>query len=122
MDHRQLVRMLAAGRVVVGGMLTIAPGQVGKLWVGEGAGSPAAKLALRATGIRDLALGAGTLNALATGEPPRPWVLLSLASDAVDVVATALAVKQIPWSRAVPAIAVASAAAVVGALSVDRLD
>jgi len=114
--------MLAAGRVVVGAALTLAPGLAGKMWVGEGAASPATKLAFRTMGIRDLALGAGTLHALSTGEPARPWVLLSGVSDGVDVIATTLAIRKIPLSKSIPSILVASTAAVVGAISVDRLD
>jgi hypothetical protein len=122
MDHRQLVRILAAGRVLVGAALTIAPGVIGRMWVGDGAASPATKLAFRTMGIRDFALGAGTLHALSTGEPARPWVLLSAISDGVDVAATATAIRRIPLRASIPAIAVAATAATVGAVSVDRLD
>lgn len=122
MDHRQLVRMLSVGRVVVGAALTIAPGVFGKAWVGEGATSASTKLAFRTMGIRDLALGAGTLHALSTGEPARPWVLLGALSDVVDVAATSLAIRQIPLGKALPSIAVASSAAAIGAISVDHLD
>jgi hypothetical protein len=122
MDHRQLVRMLAVGRVVVGAALTLVPGVAGKLWVGDAASSPATRLAFRTMGIRDLALGAGTLHALATGEPARPWVLLGGVSDVVDAGATALAIRHIPLRAAIPSIAVAASAAAVSAVSVDRLD
>lgn len=122
MDHRQLVRMLSVGRVVVGASLTLAPGLVGKMWVGEGGDTVSTKLAFRTMGIRDLALGAGTLHALATGEPARSWVLLSAVADAVDATATAMAFRHIPLRASIPAIATAATAAVVGAVAVDRLD
>jgi len=122
MDHRQVARILAVGRVLVGAALTLAPGIAGKLWVGDSAASPATRLAFRAMGIRDLALGAGTLHALSTGEPARPWVLLGGVSDGVDVLATGIAIRQIPRTAAIPSILVAGTAAVVSAMTVDHLD
>lgn len=122
MDHRQLVRILSAGRVVVGASLVIAPGLIGRSWVGEDGSSTGTKLAFRTMGIRDLALGAGTLHALATGEPARSWVLLSAISDAVDATATLIAFRRLPLRASLPALVTASTAAAVGASAVDRLD
>lgn len=122
MDHRQLVRSLAAGRVVVGAALLVAPGVVGERWIGDAARNPAVKVFSRALGVRDLALGLGTLTALERGEPVRTWVQLGILADAVDAVASVLAIPAIGARRAVPVLAIAGGAAATGAASVDRLD
>ena len=114
--------MTAVGRVAVGASLVIAPSLLGKMWVGEDGASTGTKLAFRTMGIRDLALGAGTLHALATGEPARSWVLLTAISDAVDATATIIAFRRIPLRASLPAILTASTAAAIGASAVDRLD
>ena len=77
---------------------------------------------IRALGVRDLALGVGTLQALTNGEPPRQWVTLSELSDAVDAAATALAIRRIPAGRAVARVAIASTCAALGLTAADRLD
>ena len=122
MDHRQLVRSLAAGRVAIGTALVFAPGVVGERWIGEPARNPAVKVFSRALGVRDVALGLGTLWALERGEPVRTWVQLGVLADTVDAVASLLAVPAIGARRALPVLAIAGGAAATGATSVDRLD
>jgi len=122
MDYRQLVRMIAAGRVVIGATLTLAPGFAGGQWVGEVAQRKDAKVMIRAMGVRDLALGAGALQALSSGDPVRSWVLMGALSDVIDFTATALALRQLGARRALPVLAVAATAATIGALSADQLD
>lgn len=122
MDYRQLARMIAAGRVVIGATLTLAPGLAGGQWVGDVAKRGDAKVMIRGLGVRDLALGAGTLQALDAGDPARTWVVMSALSDVVDFAATALALRHLGARRAVPVLVVAATAATVGALSADRLD
>lgn len=121
MDHRQLVRALAAGRVAAGAALAVAPGLAGRAWIGPAASRPRVKVMVRATGGRDLALGLGTLRALERGGDVRSWVVLSAACDAVDATATLLAVRAL-GGRAVPVLLTAAAAAVVAAAGADRLD
>jgi hypothetical protein len=121
-DYRQVARVQAVGRVAVGAALTLAPSLVGRSWVGPAASAPATKVAFRAMGIRDLALGAGTLHALAAGQPARPWVALSSMSDAVDAAATALAVRRLPWRNVVLLVAVAAGSASAGAVAQSRVD
>ena len=122
MDYRQLVRMLAAGRVVVGATLTLAPGFAGGQWIGEVAKRPEAKVMIRAMGARDMALGAGALKALESGEPARTWVLMGALSDAVDFVATAVTLRRLGARRALPVLIVAATAATLGAIAADQLD
>lgn len=122
MDHRQLMRALAAGRIVVGVALVALPRTAGKQWIGDPALDRSVTAMTRAMGIRDLALGAGTLRALGAGDPARSWVLLGGMSDAVDLVGTGLAMRSIGLRRALPVMVVAAGAATLSLLAADQLD
>lgn len=122
MDHRQLVRGLAAGRIVIGTALTVAPGLAGRGWIGDAALDPSTKVFTRALGVRDLALGLGAYRALDSGGEVRPWVVLGALCDAVDLVATSLAMGRIGARRAVPAMLIAGTAAAAGLAAADHLD
>ena len=122
MDHRQLVRTISAGRIAVGAGLILLPGTGASRWVGPAAHDPTVKVLVRALGVRDLALGAGTMQALAAGEPARGWTRAGAASDAVDAVATLLAFRRIGARRALPLLAVAIAAAAACYTSAEHLD
>ena len=122
MDHRQLSRALAAGRILVGATLLIAPRAAGSRWIGDAARQPGVSVAARAFGVRDLALGLGTLQALEGDAPVRPWVSLGMMCDLGDLVATALAFRAIGARRALPVMAVAGAATAVAYLGRDQVD
>ena len=122
MDYRQLVRALAAGRVVVGGALLIAPGAAGARWIGDAARRPEVKVMARAFAVRDLALGIGTLQALDHDGPAEPWVTAGMLSDAVDLAATTLALRALGLRRALPVMAVAAGAAAAGYLARTQVD
>jgi hypothetical protein len=121
-DHRQVARFVAVSRMAVGTALTIAPGLFGRAWIGDGAKAPAAKLLLRAFGVRDLALGAGAFHALATGGEVRTWVVWGGISDAVDAGATLLAIRQLPLKRSLPVLAVAMESAAIAAATANHVD
>jgi hypothetical protein len=121
MDHRQLVRSLAAGRVVVGAALIVVPGTASR-WIGPAAHDPTVKVTIRALGVRDLAIGVGTMRALAAGEPARDWTLAGGVSDLVDAGATLLAFRRIGARRAIPLLMVATVAAAVSYVAAERLD
>jgi hypothetical protein len=121
-DHRQLVRTLNAARVVVGATLILLPGTSAERWIGRSAHDPTVKVMVRALGARDLALGAGTMQALANGEPARGWTLAGAASDLTDAAATLLAFRRIGARRAIPLLAFATAAGLAGLSAADHLD
>jgi hypothetical protein len=86
---RMLAQLVAWGRVGIGAVAVVAPVVVARPWIGEAAETPAARLLARAMGGRDLALGIGTLRALANAdEEARPWVALGGVADSIDAVAT----------------------------------
>jgi hypothetical protein len=122
MDYRQLSRAIATGRVVVGGALIVAPGFAGSRWIGDAARSREVKVFTRALGVRDLALGLGTLQALDADAPAESWITMGALSDAVDLVATVLAVRALGLKRALPVMAVAAGSAAVGYAARSQVD
>lgn len=122
MDQRHLARMIAVGRLAVGTALVVAPARAGGAWIGPAAADPAVRVAVRALGVRDAALGAGTLRALDQGSAVGPWVQAGALSDAVDLVASVLAVRAIGLRRTLAVAAVAGTAAVIGGRAAPALD
>jgi hypothetical protein len=122
MDLHAILRLLAAGRVVVGATLVVAPRFGGGRWIGPAADDGGVAVLTRALGVRDLALGLGTLKALEGREPVTNWLLLGAACDGVDFVATLVGSRRIGWRRALPVMVVAGAAAAIGAVASAELE
>ncbi len=80
-------------RVAYGAALLIAPGKVaGNRWLGPGARQPAATVALRGLGAREVAVHGIALAVLARGGAVRPWLAASVAGgSAALAVAVAVA-------------------------------
>lgn len=83
-DSRQLAVYTARARVVAGAALLVAPGLVGRLWLGPGGASPVARALGRAVGIRDVVLGVGALTALRESDHGPEWVGMGAVGDGVD--------------------------------------
>jgi hypothetical protein len=122
MDHRQVVRVLAASRAVVGFALLVAPGAMGRRWLGDVAADRRVRLALRGLGARDLALATGTLQALDRGTSVRPWAAMSAVGDASDAIGATLAWPTLGTRRVLLTVLTAGPAAVLGALAAPELD
>ena len=121
---RALSTMLAAGRVGAGSALVLAPAAVGRRWMGAAAETPGGTVAVRALGIRDLALGALTVASLSgrLGSPATAATLVAAgaACDLVDGAASLGARRALPPAgTAVGVFALAAAAA--GAALVQQL-
>jgi hypothetical protein len=121
MDYRQLVRSLAVGRVAVGLALVLVPSLAARGWAGDEASRPATKVFLRALGIRDLALGIGTLRALERGEDPVPWARYGAAADGVDAAATLVGYRALAPRGRFAVLLLAAAAAAGGAVAAEQL-
>lgn len=120
-DHRQAARSVALGRAAIGVVGVVAPTVLGRAWIGDD-GAGAARVLMRTTAVRDLALGVGTFRALDAGQPVATWVRLGALCDAVDLAASVLAIRQIGLRRALPVIAVAGAATAVGLAAAEHVD
>lgn len=114
MDARHLARILSYARVAVGGALVASPSTVGRVWLGKGVREPASLIALRAMGVRDLAIGLAVARSLDEGEDPSGLLGLGVVCDAVDGLATLSEIRRLPASRSTLAITAVTAAAVAG--------
>jgi hypothetical protein len=114
MDPRSLATAHAASRAALGAALAIAPGLVGRAWVGRAAARPGPQVVTTAMGVRDLAIGLGLAGALRGGQPPGPWLRAALMADAADLVATVRARRAIPARGTAGVCAVASGSVALG--------
>ena len=114
---QKLGRGLAINRMSFGAGLILAPGIYARAWVGtDAAREDTTKLLARALGARDLALGAGGLLALRSGDANRTrrWFAAQGVTDAVDLVAT-VAARDVPLPARVFAAVVAAGSTAVAA-------
>jgi hypothetical protein len=93
---RALAAAVALARAALGVAVLAVPEAIGSSWIGSAAEDPRVRVLIRAVGARDLALGAGTVRALAVGRHRDAWLLASAASDSVDFAATLLARDELP--------------------------
>jgi hypothetical protein len=112
---RDLLTQINAGRIAIGAGLLARPDLVTGKWLGRDGRRPAVGVLARSFGARDAALGAGTLDAIRSGRPLRPWVLAGIACDAADLLATHFGRHDLPRSVAPLMYAVAGSALLVGA-------
>jgi hypothetical protein len=113
---RDVARAYGAGRVALGTGLLVAPGLLGRPWLGRTAAQSGGQVALRALGARDLIIGGIALHTVDHPEVGPRWQRTCAAVDAVDAVATVLARRSLPpvGSALVAALATAGAATGVG--------
>jgi len=102
-------------RIAYGAGLMLTPDSLTKRWLGEGGRQPAAHVALRGLGAREVVLHAGGLLAALRGKPIRPWIAASLAGDVVDILATTASREGLPEKAAPATLAVAGASALLSA-------
>jgi hypothetical protein len=109
-----LAKGIAVLRIAIGATALAAPAAVAGPWIGAQAQDPGPRLLTRAMGMRDLALGAGALLALARGDDARDWVRLGALSDAMDALLTAAAFRRLPTIGRWGVLASAGGAALAG--------
>ena len=102
-------------RVGFGLYATSAPQRLGRSWIGEEAERPGTGVILRALGFRDIALGAGLVEASLRGDP-RGWLGVSMLSDLGDLAATVIGRDRIGRHGVAVTSAVAGAGALAGAV------
>ena len=96
-DERAVAKAIAAGRIALGTSYSLAPGLALRLWPGRGSDSdPGSRFLARSTGVRDLAIGMGTLFALQKDAPVRGWLEAGMLADAGDAVAVVLGIRHLP--------------------------
>jgi hypothetical protein len=119
---------LAWGRVAAGASMLVRPRALPQLLGVDSATSARVGWSVQMLGIRDLALGVGTLGALRgqDRQAARSWLALGVLCDAVDAFAIggALVKGRVSKAGALAAVGVALGAVVVGAgaLAQDETD
>jgi hypothetical protein len=121
------VTLAAAGllglRIAYGAGLVAVPGRLSAAWLGPAGDAPAARVALRGLGAREIALHAGALAVALRGGTLRPWLVASIAGDLSDVAATWAGRAGLPAGAAARTAAVAGGSALLTAglaAGVDR--
>jgi hypothetical protein len=110
-------------RVAYGVALLVAPGKVaGGRWLGPGARGPAATVALRGLGAREVAVHGIALAALARGAAVRPWLAASIAGDLADIGAAFASRDGLPDGSAAATAVVAGASGALTAAVAATLD
>jgi hypothetical protein len=113
MDDREKALLFGSIRLGIGTALVVAPGFAGRIWVGDHADGPGARVFARAIGARDAVLGFRTLEAVRDKKEARNFLEAGYLADAADVAATVIAWKHLTPGRR---IAMPIIAAAVGAL------
>jgi peptide-methionine (R)-S-oxide reductase len=114
-NERQIAWGLGLGRVGIGLAILAAPERVARGWVGDDGGRTSVRVMIRGLGGRDLALGAGLVAALRTGDPVGRWLWAGVAADGADMAGTLAARDALPATARAGILALAGGAAVVGA-------
>lgn len=122
LDARDIARLLAVTRIIVGVGAWLAPRAFSRAWTGEEPSGLAGTMALRGLGARDAALGMGTLFALEGDGPARRWVEASALADASDAVSALMSWGQLGWSRRVLSVVPALTACYLGVKVADGVD
>ncbi len=121
MDAVDVAKAHAAGRVLVGLGLTVAPGLAGAGWIGPLSGKRPVTVFSRALGVRDAVMGLGALRSAGEDGAMRPWLLAGLAADVVDTAASLESRNEMPRAGQILGPAVAGGSALLGAWLVAKL-
>jgi hypothetical protein len=120
---KKVAATLLGFRVAYGAALLVAPSKVaGNRWLGPDAGRPAATVALRGLGAREIALHGIALVALARDTPVRPYLAASFLGDLADIGATFTSRDRLPPGSPTATAAVAGTSAALTALIAASLD
>jgi hypothetical protein len=90
MDARKVGIAVGATRVAFGAGMLLSPPRFARSWTGPGARRRPSRVLARALGARELAIGAGGLLAVRSGDAGdvRRWFALGAVPEALDVAIT----------------------------------
>lgn len=121
-EAEDLARALSLTRIAIGSLAFIAPRKLARAWTGRRGEDVPGNMAMRGLGIRDVALGLGTLMALERGRGARGWLEACALSDAGDVVSTLANFGELPVLKRISALASAGTGAYLGIALAEALD
>jgi hypothetical protein len=122
LDARDIATLMSGLRVAFGSVLFFMPAKTAKMWSAQGADTPAAVVASRGMGARDIALGLGALLAIGNDKPARGWIEAAALSDLLDAASAALSFRRLPPVRAFLMGVSAAGAAMLGMQLAPELD
>jgi len=112
---REQVRFLGIARAVIGGAMVLAPATSMRFWIGDERKEFGTRLITRAFGMREIAIGVGTVLAVDHDAPVRGWLEVGVLIDTSDALTTLLAYRKLPRVGRTLVAAGAATAAVMGA-------
>jgi hypothetical protein len=120
---RILAGGLAVNRTLFGLSYLVRPQSAQKSWIGRAARLPGTQVMTRSQGIRDVALGAGALRALARDDAreARAWMAGHALVDLADLLITWAARDRLPRSASRLAIRVAGLSTAVAGIAAAGL-
>jgi hypothetical protein len=120
---RRATAALLSFRIAYGVALLAAPGKVaGNRWLGPGARQPAAEVALRGLGAREVAVHGIALVRFSRGESVRPFLAASIVGDLADIAAALISREGLPDGSPAATAAVAGGSAALTAAVAATLD
>jgi hypothetical protein len=120
MQERDLTRNLAFGRIAVGASALLTTRLFGLVFAGrEAAEDPVTRMAGRLFGVRDLALGVLTMEAIDQGQPVKRLLQAGIACDAADFVSIVAGSHALPWRGRILGLGLATGFAAVGLKAVS---
>jgi len=114
-NAREQVRVLGIARAVIGGAMVLAPATSMRFWIGEERKAFGARLITRAFGMREIAIGVGTVLAVDHDAPVRGWLEAGVLIDSSDALTTLVSYRKLPRVGRTLVLAGAASAAVMGA-------
>ena len=114
-NAREQVRVLGMLRAAVGGAMVLAPATSMRFWIGEERKASGTRLVTRALGMREIAIGVGTVLAVDHDAPVRGWLEAGVLIDSSDALTTMLSYRKLPRVGRTLVLAGATTAAVMGA-------
>jgi hypothetical protein len=122
MTARSLAGWHAAGRLVLGAGLVVAPGVVAGGWVGGVADRREGQALAVGLGARDVALALGALRGLRSRRGAGPWIRAGMLADAADLAGTLRARDSLPPLAAPAVAALAGGSVLLGAWLQSAVD
>jgi hypothetical protein len=114
--------VVLALRIAYGAGLIVAPGRLGRRWLGPAANAAPTQVPLRALGAREIILHAGAVIAAVRGAPLRPWLAGSIVGDLSDLAATFAGRGELPKGSATATLVVGGSSALISAAAAAALE
>jgi hypothetical protein len=112
---REQVRLLGMLRAAIGGAMVLAPATSMRVWIGAERKAFGTRLVTRALGMREIAIGVGTVLAVDHDAPVRGWLEAGVLIDTSDALTTLIAYRRLPRVGRTLVAAGAATAAIMGA-------